>query len=622
MGSAFGGGKSMAVILIAAAVFLFLILYIAVEQDKREKFTGIAFFLATVGGIVIYGLSYSIEGKDIWADAAGVLQTLVDVGRMFVGMNNLSVFKQMLIDKGMENDAWYFLFWIVHFLAYYSMASAAILTLGKGAARKVQLWLLNVRDVELIYGITDISLAMGRHIASDPHVSVVFVGQASSAQEIAIRQMKALLLTDDVAMIPEEGLLKRISVTERKGRLKLFAISDDGEDNYNYALRLMRLLEKEKVKPSRTTLILLGREERHGGILQAGRSHYGYGEVQIYDESELTSRMLIRKFPPCNALSFDENGVAERDMKVLLLGFGVSGQEVLKKLIANGQFEGSNFSVDVFDPEYGRRDGFYRERYSSMLKNYDINFHQYGGRSREFCDYLKENARTLTYLVIAIDNIPLSRKLAEEIMEFLAKYGVILPVYVCCDGTVSCYRLHEESISYSLHDMGNLFGGDMDMRAMQINHFYNDPAGSSREQWLEADYFSRMSCRASADFLYSYLKRVGALEGEEISYEKLEILSKTEHLRWSAFHYSMGYSAMTVEEWNERASEYKKQVAAGEKKLIKIGKNTDDHRHACLVTWDELDELSERENNITGGNVDYKQFDRDNILAMVELLKH
>ena len=56
--------------------------------------------------------------------------------------------------------------------------------------------------------------------------------------------------------------------------------------------------------------------------------------------------------------------------------------------------------------------------------------------------------------------------------------------------------------------------------------------------------------------------------------------------------------------------------------LIKIGKNTDDHRHACLVTWDELDELSERENNITGGNVDYKQFDRDNILAMVELLKH
>ena len=54
----------MAVILLSAAVFLALILYIAVEQDKREKFTGIAFFISTAGGIIIYGLSYSVEGRD------------------------------------------------------------------------------------------------------------------------------------------------------------------------------------------------------------------------------------------------------------------------------------------------------------------------------------------------------------------------------------------------------------------------------------------------------------------------------------------------------------------------------------------------------------------------------
>ena len=124
----------MVVILLSAAVFVALILYIALEQDKRERLTGIAFFLATAGGIIIYGFSYATEGRNVLEDTSGMFKTLVDVGRMFVGMNNEKVFAQMLEDRGYEPDTWYLFFWLTHFLAYYSMASAAILTLGKGAA--------------------------------------------------------------------------------------------------------------------------------------------------------------------------------------------------------------------------------------------------------------------------------------------------------------------------------------------------------------------------------------------------------------------------------------------------------------------------------------------------------
>ena len=100
----------------------------------------------------------------------------------------------------------------------------------------------------------------------------------------------------------------------------------------------------------------------------------------------------------------------------------------------------------------------------------------------------------------------------------------------------------------------------------------------------------------------------------------LENLSKTEHLRWSAFHFSMGYSRMEKEEWEERAAEYKRQEFLGTEKKIRISKNSEDHRHACLVSWDELDDLSARENAVTGGNVDYKQMDRNNIIALAELV--
>lgn len=610
----------MAVIIVSSAIFIALILYIALEQNKRERFTGIAFFLATTGGILIYGFSYAVEGKDFVKDLAGVFSTLVDVGRMFVGMNNEKVFTQMLEDKGLTGDIWYLLFWLVHFLAYYSMASAAILTLGKGAARRLQLWLLNIRDVEVIYGINESSLAMGRHIASNPRISVVFIGQATAAQELAIRQMKALLLSDEKSMVPKEGFLKTISVTEHKGRLRLFAISDDGEANYNYALRLLKLMEEEKIPPKNTSLVLLGREERLGASLQALRDHYGYGEVQIFDWSELTSRLLIQKFPMCNAIEFDEYGKAERDMNVILVGFGKKGQEVLKKLVANGQFEGSKFHVDVFDPEYGRYDGFYRMRYAAMLKEYDIDFHAFGGRSREFVAHIREHATDIAYIVIAIDRLEVCRELSEEIIELMARYGRSLPVYACCEGSVISYTLHDESKTYSLHDMEILFGGDMDSRSIQINHMYNDPEGSAKEQWFGADYFSRMSCRASADFLTPYLEKVRALEDKKIHPAMLENLSKTEHLRWSAFHYSMGYSRMEKDEWDERAAEYRRQVFLGTEKKIRISKNTQDRHHACLVGWDELDDLSARENEVTGGNVDYKQMDRNNILAIAQLI--
>jgi hypothetical protein len=39
------------------------------------------------------------------------------------------------------------------------------------------------------------------------------------------------------------------------------------------------------------------------------------------------------------------------------------------------------------------------------------------------------------------------------------------------------------------------------------------------------------------------------------------------------------------------------------------------------VTWDELDMLSEKENEVTGKSVDYKQMDRDNVKVVLKLLE-
>ena len=54
---------------------------------------------------------------------------------------------------------------------------------------------------------------------------------------------------------------------------------------------------------------------------------------------------------------------------------------------------------------------------------------------------------------------------------------------------------------------------------------------------------------------------------------------------------------------------------------MRITKNAAQREHACLIPWDELDELSRRENEITGKNLDYKEMDIQNVLAIEKLLR-
>ena len=107
-----------AVIALSAAIFLALILYLTLDSDSRERLTGTTFFIAAVGGIVIYGFSYA---RTVGGPIA-VLRTVIDVGRMFVGVNNLNVF----VTAVGEGSPLLLPFWVIHFMAYYSMASAAI----------------------------------------------------------------------------------------------------------------------------------------------------------------------------------------------------------------------------------------------------------------------------------------------------------------------------------------------------------------------------------------------------------------------------------------------------------------------------------------------------------------
>jgi hypothetical protein len=120
-----------------------------------------------------------------------------------------------------------------------------------------------------------------------------------------------------------------------------------------------------------------------------------------------------------------------------------------------------------------------------------------------------------------------------------------------------------------------------------------------------------------------------------------------EHARWNAFHFCNGYVTMSDSEFESRKAMYIKErealakafeekfAAMSEKEReeltekqrkemltpgIRIGKNTVARTHACLISWDDLNDLDVKEMDITGNNPTYQQKDKNNINLIPTML--
>lgn len=601
--------NNLAIIFLSAGVFLALITWLTIDTDHVEKWTGVAFSVAIAGGLFIYGTINAVKFRH--TPLIAVLRTVVNVGQMFgnAGDNGHDKFME-IVGYGTFTSLFY---WFVHFFAYYSVVSAVVMLIGKDAVRSLRTWLLRIHDIELIFGVDENTVKLGEFLSKRKHVSLVFVGEGV-ASENSMHKIGALWYADEDAVSPNREFLKRLSIKKGRGKIRISALSADEEANYSYSVKMLRCLKEIGVRSSQTELVMFGREAMIGTEMQALGEHYGYGTVRVFDRAELSARIMLCKYPISDTISFDKDARATRDVNILMIGFGRIGQELLRKLIAGGQFEGSRFHISVFDPEYSRRDGFFRAKYPELLEEYDVCFEPYDGRSTRVADYVRHNADHLTGLIVAVGNENVGHEISYGFLDILSSCNRDIPVYQCYKNSVVRNKLHEESISTSVYDPEILYGGSLDALAVEINHFYHGDDKCAKEQWQRCDYFSRMSCRASADYLSGLLKSAEISEPEELVGERLENLAKSEHHRWCAFHYSMGYSCMNEKTLHIREEQYHRDNS------IRITKDASNRLHACLIPWDDLDALSDYENAITGNHLDYKQMDRDNVIAVCRLL--
>lgn len=352
--------------------------------------------------------------------------------------------------------------------------------------------------------------------------------------------------------------------------------------------------------------------------------------------ADAAARRLMLAAPPWAEMTFGPDGRATADFTALVVGFGPMGRAVLRRLVMNGQFCGSTFRAVVVEPHPSREGAAWCQTLAPMMQGYDIRqvptfleqvplealLHQ--AQYLVLCDG-SEKENDLWYqplkILLAYRKTPLTvASVTEETI--LLRGAADAPLHRTATETIP---VAEPAAALRQRDA----------MACAVNASYLGAEVSSAQAWAawEAlDDFSRESSRASADYLPALLQAAGirapaladlneeTLAALEADLQKavadpvlLDHLGQAEHDRWVAFHKAWGVEPMSFDEMEQRAAA---GIAGFQKDLHPDQPGS---RHACLVPWEALDELSERYNRVRPAGTapkDFKQLDKNNVLAI------
>lgn len=351
--------------------------------------------------------------------------------------------------------------------------------------------------------------------------------------------------------------------------------------------------------------------------------------------AEAAARRLVLAAPPCDEMTFGPDGRVREGFTALVVGLAPVGRAVLRRLVMNGQFCGGTFRAVVVEPHPTRDAQDWCRALAPMLEAYHI---------RCLASPLDQEAlaallRQAHYLVLCDDNATENDRWYQPLKILLTTRQKPLTAASVTEEQVLLHGADDAPLrrtrdrAVAVDDP--VLWRQAEAMACAVNATYLGDGvtpAQARAAWAELDDFSRDSCRASADYIPALLRAAGipapdlaALNEETLAELERRLaaatadpvlrdrLGQAEHDRWVAFHRACGVEAMPFEEMERRAAA---GIPGFHKDLRPGGLGG---RHACLVPWEALDELSQRYNRVRpAGSApkDFKQLDIDNVLAI------
>ena len=661
-------------IVISLVCTLLLFITMIHKRDTMLKICKWLFAISATGGLIIYTFAFLPESIGFYDIFNVALRAIFSTMRMFVMNSDLESFTDAIGEQYLQDNAWLaFLFLIIHVLAAVFIQAALLSIFGRKIIDYYRLHYLGITikrsgieykrtEVFIINGCDKNALVLGENIATNDkpnedenrnRIVIFWIGEDDDEKQI---QDKVNHFNGIVQKIEKkhnrEYFLQKAGMGKRTGSRRKFniifmpassSIADDVCEVAKFAQS--KNIKKENLAVYAFVLSAWSKERVQKSILKDdGRTRrYDY-IIHIINIVDLLVRQMISTHPPYRRKGLGiKNGKAARGLNVMILGFGPVGENTLMHFVMNGQFQGKDdnnreikMQATIVDSRIDSLEECFHQRYPGLNVSCDINFYGFDVRGKEFFELLKKEDN-IDYIVVTLNNDELNKQIALDILRFYKKQKPEkeLPVIAVFekDGVlyeqnpnddIYIYGCREEVLKDSIIIRENL-----DTMAKAVHDSYVPDNASEKEDWYDLNWFSQESNRATADFIPAMLFLASKTEEEllEDGVKSLtddddlkEVLSQTEHLRWNAFHVAMGYSPLSIEQMQARFNKVNKMSYAR--------KDSDRQLHACLVSWDELDNLKKVYNKLAqdAGDKkeairDFKNNDRTIITSIPEYLK-
>lgn len=609
---------------------------------------------AFLGGLLLYSIGYMPEGGVFAQATTAMLRGLFSTGRMFL-INDDYGFLMDDPQKIWLTGSLFFQipFWLCHTLALVVSGSAIMSLFGQRAFDVLRLRTRSYRVCTIIFGKDEKALVLGNNILTrdgdhtrpDRRQLVVCMAANFSDDE---REALAGVGIISIAY-KAKGLahyLRRCGVSRgiRIRRVRAVFMSMDHGESMEQLKGTIAYAAGNRVSAEKLSLYVLSENpavldfvQKQRDELAASKPEFSYC-VRVMSEADLAARNMIRELMPCESVANFGEGFAREAFNVMVIGFGKTGVHALNRLVLNGQFtlaDGSapKMTAIVVDKNLDRLFPGYSILYPELKECCTMDEWAVDGFSSDFFRKLTTCTRNIHYVVLALNDdeatftlLPLLQKAFNSKGQKHKPYFALALNSGHGAGSIKSNGNKGDNIYFfsqteKIYTQAIVIDDATDHMAIAINDFYSkDDTESALVKWLKLDSFLQESNRASADFIPSMLYLAG-LKEDTIHEGSMpdeddpltEALAHTEHLRWNAFHYAHAFTTMPLTEVEAR-------IKSG---ITPIRKDMEALRHACLVPWEALPEVSRVVGLLTGGpSPNYQQTDRNNVLQIPRTLAY
>ena len=323
-----------------------------------------------------------------------------------------------------------------------------------------------------------------------------------------------------------------------------------------------------------------------------------YIDTCIVSKEEIAVRSFLSECSPIDILtktnSFEKSSLPYliKPFRQCVIGFSTIGQEFLLLSYENSAFLTKNkgdkfFEALVIDDNLDSKRGAFLTEAPHFAQSNEVGFLNAEYNSDQYFDVIRKNAKVWNQIIVSTEdtkkNIDIAIKLS-RVYDSLAMFDnrpqivvVFHESYAGAQGILDkCTNLKIVDVESNLINYKSLIDSSNDMIAKEVNKNYNQKSNRGTS-WNNLGTYLEASNRALA--LDIPIKRkLYTMSGASLT-QTLEFLARYEHNRWIAFSYAHGWTLLPASE-----------LTAKERAEFKT-KRPNEKRHACLIPWEELDNL-------------------------------